>query len=144
MLKPGCKLNTLLESANRASGSLTHKDVIFICGNANYFNSDKDEPTIDHIMGFIKSNNHTNTVLANVPIPYDLLYYSEVNEGIRSYNKKVMEIIKEHKEVDLLDIDIARKYTQHGLHFNKLSKLLFSNKITQAIYSTLGKKLSKV
>jgi hypothetical protein len=50
MLKPGCKLNTLLEYANRASGSLTHKDVIFICGGANDFNSDKDEPTIDHIM----------------------------------------------------------------------------------------------
>jgi len=35
MLKPGCRLNTLLESANRASGSLTHKDVVFICGGTN-------------------------------------------------------------------------------------------------------------
>jgi len=43
MLKPGCKLNTLIESANKASGSLTHKDVIFICGGTNDFNSDKDE-----------------------------------------------------------------------------------------------------
>jgi len=53
MLKPGCKLNTLLETANRASGSLTHKDAIFICGSANDFNSDKDKPTIDQIMEFI-------------------------------------------------------------------------------------------
>ena len=89
MLKPGCKLNTLLQSANRASGSLTDKDVIFICGGANDFNSDKDESTIDHIMEFIKSNNHTNIVLANVPIRYDLSYYSQVNMGIRSYNKKI-------------------------------------------------------
>jgi hypothetical protein len=72
MLKPGCKLNTLLESANRTSRSLTHKDVILICGGANDFNSDKDEPTTDHIMEFIKLNNHTNTVLANMPIRYDL------------------------------------------------------------------------
>jgi hypothetical protein len=110
MPEPGCKLNTLLESANRASGSLTHKDVIFICGGVNDFNSDKDEPTIDHIIEFIKSsNNHTNIVLANVPIRYDLSYYSQVNKGIRSYNKKLMEIIKEHRQVALIEIDI------HGL-----------------------------
>jgi hypothetical protein len=93
-------------------------------------------------MEFIKLNNHTNIVLANVPIQYDLSYYSQVNKGIRSYNKILMEIIKEHKQVALIEIDIDRKHhTQHGLHFNKLGKLLFSNKITQAIYSTLGKKL---
>jgi hypothetical protein len=96
MIKPGCKLNTPLQSANRASGGFTDKDVIFICCGANDFNSDKDEPTIDHIMEFIKSNNHTNIVLANVPIRYDLSYHSQVNKGIRSYNKKLMEIIREH------------------------------------------------
>jgi len=32
MVKPGCELNTLLESATSASGSLTQKEVIFICG----------------------------------------------------------------------------------------------------------------
>jgi len=95
-------------------------------------------------MEFIKLNNHTNIVLANVSIQYDLSYYLQVNKGIRSYNKILMEIIKEYKQVALIEIDIDRKYhIQHGLHFNKLGKLLFSNKITQAIYSTLGKKLKR-
>jgi hypothetical protein len=31
MVKPGCDLNTLLESAKSVLGSLTHKDVILIC-----------------------------------------------------------------------------------------------------------------
>jgi hypothetical protein len=35
LLKPGCKLNTLHQSANGASGTLTHKVLIFICGGAN-------------------------------------------------------------------------------------------------------------
>jgi hypothetical protein len=56
MVKPGCELNTLLESAKSASGSLTHNDVIFICGGSNDFNFDKDESIIDHIMEFIKTN----------------------------------------------------------------------------------------
>ena len=55
-----------------------------------------------------------------------------------------MEITKEHKQVALIEIDIDRKYhKRHGLHFNKLGKLLFSNKITQAIHSTLGNKLKQ-
>jgi len=49
-----------------------------------------------------------------------------------------MEITKEHKQVALTEIDIDRKYhTWHGLHFNKLGKLLFT---TQMIYSILGNK----
>jgi hypothetical protein len=52
-----------------------------------------------------------------------------------------MEITKEHKQVALTEIDIDRKYhTRLGLHFNKLGKLLFTNKITQMIYSVLGNK----
>ena len=55
-----------------------------------------------------------------------------------------MEIIKDHKQVAQIKIDIDRKYhTRHGLHLNKLGKLLFSNKIMQTIYSTLGKQLEQ-
>jgi len=70
---------------------------------------------------YFKTNNHTNIVLANVPIRYDLPYHSQVNKGIRSYNKKLMEITKEHKHVALIEIDIDRQYhTRHALHFNKV------------------------
>jgi len=41
MVKLGCELNTLLESANSVSGSLTQRDVILICGGSNDFNTDK-------------------------------------------------------------------------------------------------------
>jgi len=105
MVKPGCELSTLLESANSVSGSLTQKDVIFICGVSNDFKIDKDESIIDYIMEFIKTNNHTDIVLANVPIRYDLSYYSQENKGIRSFNKNLMEITQEHKQVALIELD---------------------------------------
>jgi hypothetical protein len=87
MFKPGCDLNTLLETANNVSGSLTQKDIILICGGSDDFKIGKDEPIIGHIMEFIKINNHTNIVLTNVPVGYDLSYYSQDNKGIRSFNK---------------------------------------------------------
>jgi len=68
-------------------------------------------------MEFIKTNNHTNIVLTNVPVRYDLSYYLQENKGIRSFNKKLMEITKEHKQVALIELYIHRKYhTRHGLH----------------------------
>jgi hypothetical protein len=92
-------------------------------------------------MEFIEINNHTNIVLANVPTRYDLSFYSQVNKEIRSYNEKLREISKKHKQVALREIDIDRKYhTRHGLHFNKSGKLLFANKITQMIDLILGNK----
>jgi lysophospholipase L1-like esterase len=96
LVKPGCELKTLLETANSAAGSLTQKDVIFICGGSNDFNLDTVKPTTDHIMEFLKTHNHTNIVLVNVPLRYDLSYYSQINKGIRTYNKKLLDITKEH------------------------------------------------
>jgi hypothetical protein len=90
MVKPECELKTLLESANSAAGSLTQKDVIVICGGSNDFNLDKVEPTTDNIMELIKTYIQTYIVLANVPLRYDLSYYSQINKGIRSYNKKLL------------------------------------------------------
>ena len=87
--KPVCELNILLESANSVLGSLTQRDIILICGSTNEFNIDKGESIIDHTMEFIKTNNHTNIVLANGPIWYDLSYYLQENMGIRSFNKKI-------------------------------------------------------
>jgi hypothetical protein len=37
IVKPGCDLNTLLESAKSVLGSLTHKDAILICGGSDDF-----------------------------------------------------------------------------------------------------------
>ena len=141
LVKPGCELNILLESANDVLGNLTQRDYKLICGGSNDFNIDKGESIIDHITDFIKTNNHTTIVLANVPVRYDLSYYWEESKGIRSFSKKFMEITEEHKQVALLEINVDKKYhTRQGLHFNKLHKLLFSNKIIRSMYSILGNK----
>jgi hypothetical protein len=92
-------------------------------------NSKKEESVVEYIMEFLKANSHTNIVLANVLVCYNLSYHSQVDKEIRSYNKKLMEITKEYKQVALIEIDVDRKYhTQHDLHFSKLGKILFSKK----------------
>jgi len=43
---------------------------------------------LKHFRIFIKSNNHTNIILVNVPHRYDLMQPSFVNNEIRSINRK--------------------------------------------------------
>jgi hypothetical protein len=129
MVKPGCKLNILLESTKSVVGRLIHKDAILICGGSNDLNNNNNASVIKYIMKFIKVNNHTNVILANVPVCCDLSYYSQANKEIRSYNKKLTEIMNAHKQVALIQINTDRKYhTIRGLQFNKLGKTLFSKK----------------
>jgi len=58
------------------------------------------------------------------------MIYHITRKKIREYdpfNKKLMEITEQHKQVALVETDTDRKYhTRHDLHFNKLGKLMFS------------------
>jgi hypothetical protein len=99
LVKPGCKINTLLESAKSVIVRLNHKDAILICGGSNDLNNNNNESVIKYITEFIKANNHTNIILASVPVRYDLSHYSQANKEIRSYNNKLTEIMNAHKQV---------------------------------------------
>ena len=53
----------------------------------------------------------------------DLSYCYQINEKIKAYNRRIGEIIQEHEQLTLMELDTARKnHTRHGLHFNKLGK----------------------
>jgi hypothetical protein len=139
LMHPGGDLNTILQSAYKASEDLTHKDLIFVCGGTNDFNDANEGPNVDNITEFIQSNKHTNVIFANVPLRYGLSYYSQTNEKIRTYNRKLAEIIREHEEVTLMEMDTERKnHTRNGLHFNKLGKWWLSHKITTSIHAILN------
>jgi predicted metallo-beta-lactamase superfamily hydrolase len=123
--------------------------MICICDGSNdfnndsisVFNSDTNGPNINNIIEFMQSNKHTNVILANVPLRYDLSYYSHRNERIRAYNRRIGEIIQEHEKMTLMELNTERKnHTRHGLHFNKRGKRWLSNKITKLIYAILDVK----
>jgi len=138
-MHPGGDLSTILQSAYKASEDLTHKDLIYVCGGTNDFNDETEGPNVENITEFIQSNKRTNIVFANVPPRYDLSYYSQINEKIRTYNRKIAEIIREHEKVTLMEMDTERKnHTRNGLHFNKSGKWWLSHKITTSIYAILN------
>lgn len=53
-MHPGGDLNTILQSAYKASEDLTQKDLIYVCGGSNDFNDETEGPNVDNIIEFIQ------------------------------------------------------------------------------------------
>jgi hypothetical protein len=91
-IHPGGNLDTILQSAYKASENLTLNDLIYVCGGTNDFNSDSEGPNVDSIQEFLQSSKHTNVIFADVPLRYDQPYSSQRNERIRTYNRRIGEL----------------------------------------------------
>ena len=79
VVKPGSGTNELKRSANEAISQLTHDDMIILCYGINDLdlknqkNSKKKFAcTFQSIKNFIMNNNHTNILLMNIPLRYDI------------------------------------------------------------------------
>jgi len=93
-VKPGSTTNELKESAKEEVGKLSLNDVIILCSGTNDYEPNKFSLTFHNIMNFIKSNDHTNIILMNVPSRYDLPNSISVNRNISTLNRKLQKLVK--------------------------------------------------
>ena len=88
----------------------------------------------------MKANCHTNIVLVTVPHRYDLSDWSCVNNEVKSFNRKLLKLMKPFQHVRVITVDLKREYfTRHGLHMNKVGKEITSLKIAKAVSTMLHK-----
>jgi len=148
IVKPGSDTNELLNTAKETSKKLTQKDIIVLCYGTNDFNqrtSGKNYPnTFQNIKKFITSNSHTNILVINIPVRYDLNNNGVMNKTISKLNVKLQKLVKINPYSKFLetpkDINL---YTKHGLHFNKKGKYLTNLKIASLLLSILAHNTKK-
>ena len=70
LVKPGAGNVVLVNSPNNDTISLSKSDVLIFCGSANNVGRNNSAKALQYIMDFIKTNNHTNIMLATVPPRY--------------------------------------------------------------------------
>lgn len=73
---------------------------------------------IKYVTNFIKVNNHTNITVLSVPHKHNLMEFSCVNKGIRSFNRKLIKNAKTFKHPTVLEME-REFFTPHGLHLNE-------------------------
>jgi len=101
-----------------------------------------ERTTLQHIMDFVKTNNHTNIILVTVPPRYDGTQSSCVNSEIKSFNRKLKKTVKVYQHTLVVEMDNDRKrFTNHSLHQNGQGKEMLSKLIVCHTYSVLEQKI---
>jgi len=99
--------------------------------------------TLQNITNFVKKNNHTNTILLNVPFWYDLPNSISANRNISILKRKLQKLLKVFPHAHFLEMDNNRNlFTNHGLHLNKLGKQLVSHQTVSLLLTTFEQKTS--
>ena len=105
VVKPGSSTSELKETAKEEVSQLSHDDLIVICSDSSDYKMNKFSSTFKN---FIKTNNHTNIILINVPFRYDLLNSTSVNSSISTLNKRLKTLVKVFSQISFLKTDNNR------------------------------------
>ena len=93
---------------------------------------------INGIQEFVKTNNHINFLLMDVPHRYDLKQISCVNKEVDKYSRRLQKHIKVFENAEVINANLDRRgFTKHGQHMNAKGKELMAKRIAVAIKHTL-------
>jgi len=114
-------------------------DLILINTGTNDLELNGFMTTFQDIRNFLVHNNHSNILLMSIPFQYDLPNSHEVNREISALNNKLEKLVRvlPHARFIYLNNDM-NLYTKHGLHHNKLGKMLISFQLAECILTTFA------
>ncbi|KAG8243880.1 purine nucleoside metabolic process [Homalodisca vitripennis] len=128
-VRPGARLNRVVEEANSMCKNFTKNDCVLVIGGANNVEVMGEKRIVEELKAVTNSLSHTNFVLGSLPMRHDKpsldLKVSQINLEIRNLVKN------SSTNVQLLPLDdLPRHYfTAHGLHLNKKGKVSVSDMV---------------
>jgi hypothetical protein len=83
---------------------------------------------------FVKTNDHTNFILMDVPHKHDLEQNSCVNKKVENYNRRIRKHMKFFENTKVIKVDLDRRgFTRHDQHMNAKGTELIAKRIAAAI-----------
>ena len=110
VVRPGSSTRELKVSAKEEVSHLSHNDLIVICSGFTDFELNEFSSTFQNITNFIKSNNHTNVILINVPFGYDSLNSSSSNSNISTLKRILKKLVKVFSTTASLKLTTTESY----------------------------------
>ena len=130
LVKPNADLTEVLNSASKDLNKLTKANTLILFGGSNDFANKVHRSNLTSLVNFLEDSQHTNIILLDVPLRYDIGIGSSVNEQIIKYNKQLHKIIKHYKHVIMVRSTTKREhFTRHGFHLNRVGKEVVSKEI---------------
>jgi hypothetical protein len=112
--------------------------VIVVWGGLKDVGKNETKMGTNCIQRFVKTNNHTNFILMDIPHRYDLEQILCVNKEVEKYNRRLRKHMKVCENTEVIKVDLDRRgFTKHGQHMNAKGKELTAKRIAVAIKHTL-------
>jgi hypothetical protein len=138
IVKPGARMEEIVNTVSRGSEKLTKKDIVVVWGGTQDVAKNETEKGLHQIKNMVEHLKQTNLIVMSVPHRYDLEDKSCVNEEVQRFNRKLRKIVKVHSNVKVIELDCERDcFTTHGLHMNFRGKEQTAIKISGGIMDIL-------
>jgi hypothetical protein len=128
-------LNKIIDSEDTSITNLDKNDYVVVLGGSNDINCNESETMLSTLETNLSKLMHTNVIVGDFPMRYDLAKWSCVNREIRKANKQLQNICGNFSNVKLVSLSSydRNSYTNHGQHLNGLGKNKLCNDIVNEI-----------
>jgi hypothetical protein len=131
-VRPGAKFNQVVQEVTDLSKDLSKNDHLLVVAGTNNIEVTGIKRLVDDIHELISKVNHTNLILASIPMRHDK---PNLDLKIARANAEIEKIVIDQGNIKLLPLHLLPRhyYTNHGLHFNKKGKISISRTVAQLV-----------
>lgn len=135
-VKPNADLNIITSTGTSEVKTLDKNDVVIVYGGALDIARDNTTRGLLSTQQFIKQCAHTNVLILNAPVRFDLSASSCVNKEVSHFNRKMLKLIKPFDYAQMVNVNLQREqFTTHGMHINRQGKDVTAQYLVSAIHN---------
>jgi hypothetical protein len=127
IVKPGARMEEMVNTVNKGSVKLTNKDIVVIWGGIHDVAKNETDKGLQQIKTCVEDLKQTNIIVMSVPHRYDLGYKSIVNEEIKRFNRTLRKIMKRWGNVRVIEVE-----SKKGLFYKSWVTYEFKRKGTDS------------
>lgn len=132
VVKSGAKFNQVVEGVSQLGCDLGKNDQLLVLGGTNDIETSDEKQILEDIHKLIMKSQHTNLLLAALPMRHDM---PGVNYKIMVINATLEKWECEYQNVNVLPLHLLPRhyFTTHGLHLNKKGKAKVAESILKML-----------
>lgn len=131
-VRPGAKFDQVTHGVAELTRSMNKSDHLLVIAGTNNMETTGIKRLLDGVHKLIQNSNHTNLILATVPMRYD---QPNLDLKISRVNMEIEQIANNYPDIKLLPLHLFPQhlYTARGLHMNRKGKIKIAEMILKTV-----------
>jgi hypothetical protein len=135
-VKPNTDLNIITSTGTFEVKTLDKNYVVVVYGGALDIARDNTAKELLSIQQFIQKCGHTNVLILNASVRFDLSALSFVNKEVFNFNRKMITLIKPFDYAQVVNVNLQREqFMTHGMHLSRQGKNVTARYLASVIHN---------